>query len=80
MALGLATVAVRAPAAVLDAVAAQPADAERTVELLLEGFDMLSEDLEEERFYAEIRRAYWAAPEGAARRLAAEMLIQRLEF
>ena len=47
---------------------------------LLEAFDMLSEDFEEERFYVEIRNAFWSAPEGSPRRRAAERLIATLEF
>jgi len=41
---------------------------------------MLSEDLEEERFFVEIRRAYWAAPETSVRRRVAQTLIDKLEF
>jgi hypothetical protein len=80
IALGIGTVALKAPAVMLDAVSTQTGERTRTVELLLEGFDMLSEDFEEEQFYAAIRRAYWEAAEGSARRTAAELLIQRLEF
>jgi hypothetical protein len=81
IALGLGTVALRSPEAVLEVLTARPDGRRRPlVELLLEGFDMLSEDFEEERFYAAIRRAYWEAPAGSARRSAAEMLIQQLEF
>jgi predicted nucleic acid-binding protein len=59
---------------------AEPDQRARTADLLLEGFDMLSEDFDEERFYAAIRRAYWAAAEGSDRRATADLLIQRLEF
>ena len=82
IALGIGTVALRAPEAMLDVVSAtaEPDQRARTADLLLEGFDMLSEDFDEERFYAAIRRAYWAAAEGSDRRATAELLIQRLEF
>ena len=64
----------------MEAVRAEPTSRDQTADLLLEGFDMLSEDFEEERFYAAIRRAFWAAPEGSDTRAAAELLIERLEF
>jgi HEAT repeat protein len=48
--------------------------------LLRDAFDMLEEDYEEERFFATVRKAYWAAPEGSADRKVADTLIQVLEF
>ena len=42
--------------------------------------DMLEEDLEEERFYVTVRRAYWAAAAGSPARKIADLLIQKLEF
>jgi hypothetical protein len=48
--------------------------------VLRDAFDMLEEDYEEERFFATVRRAYWAAPEGSPDRKAADALIQVLEF
>ena len=48
--------------------------------LLLDGFDMLSEDFEEERFFVAVRKAYWEAPEGSSRRRVAQALIEKLEF
>jgi hypothetical protein len=47
---------------------------------LRDAFDMLEEDLEEERFFALVRRTYWQAAEGSPTRRVAETLIQRLEF
>ena len=41
---------------------------------------MLEEDYEEERFFATVRRSYWAAPEGSPDRKVADALIQALEF
>jgi hypothetical protein len=47
---------------------------------VLDAFDMLSEDFEEERFFIAVRDAYWAAPDGSPRRAAAERVIGTLEF
>jgi HEAT repeat protein len=50
------------------------------IELLREAFDMLEEDMEEERFYVTVRRAYWAAAASSPARKIADILIQKLEF
>jgi hypothetical protein len=50
------------------------------IELLREGFDMLEEDLEEERFFVTVRRSYWAAPDPSPVRRLAEQLITKLDF
>jgi HEAT repeat protein len=75
----LAAAAMRAPGVLLTTLEGRR-DALQVGELLLEGFDILSEDFEEEQFFAETRRAYWAAAAGTARRSAAEAIIQKLEF
>ena len=79
LALGLGLVALRRPQMTLEVLAAR-SDLANATELLLEAFDMLSEDFEEERFYVEIRNAFWSSPEGSSRRRAAERLIATLEF
>ena len=79
VALGLGLVVLRRPQIALDVLAAR-SDLANAAELVLEAFDMLSEDFEEERFYVEIRNAFWSAPEGSPRRRAAERLIATLEF
>jgi HEAT repeat protein len=48
--------------------------------MLRDAFDMLEEDYEEERFFATVRRSFWAAPEGSSDRKVADALIQALEF
>jgi HEAT repeat protein len=48
--------------------------------MLRDAFDMLEEDYEEERFFATVRRSFWAAPEGSPDRKVADALIQALEF
>jgi HEAT repeat protein len=79
IALAVGHVALRNPGVVLDVLETRKAlDASAT--LLQDAFDMLSEDFEEERFFVEIRRAYWAAAEGSARRRVAQALIDKLEF
>jgi HEAT repeat protein len=75
----LAAAAMRAPDVLLTTLEGRR-DALQVGELLLEGFDILSEDFEEEQFFAAARRAYWAAAAGTPRRAAAEALIQKLEF
>ena len=32
---------------------------------MAEGFDMLEEDLDKERFFALVRRTYWESPENS---------------
>ena len=41
------------------------ADRAKAIALLAEGFDMLEEDLDKERFFALVRRTYWESPEGS---------------
>jgi HEAT repeat protein len=48
--------------------------------IVAEAFDMLEEDLEEERFFVAIRQAYWAAPDGSPARKLCELLINKLDF
>jgi HEAT repeat protein len=48
--------------------------------VLRDGFDMLDEDLAEERFFMTARTAFWAAPEGSRSRAVSEELIKVLEF
>ena len=48
--------------------------------LLRDAFDMLEEDYAEERFFATVRRQYWAASPDAPGRAAAQILITALEF
>jgi HEAT repeat protein len=77
--LALGLVALRNTPLMLKTLAARP-DQAAAVGILAEAFDMLEEDLEEERFFVEVRRAYWAAPDGSATRKLCEELITRLDF
>ena len=79
IALALGAVALRNTPLFLKVLQAQP-DPKPAIALLGESFDMLEEDLEEERFYVTVRRGYWAAPENAPARKIAETLIQTLDF
>ena len=79
IALALGAVALRNTPLLIKVLQAQ-VDPKPAILLLGESFDMLEEDLEEERFYAAIRRSYWAAPVNAPARKIAEALIQTLEF
>jgi len=56
------------------------ADRDGALGILAEAFDMLEEDLEEERFFVDVRRAYWAAPDGSPTRKLCEQLITKLDF
>ncbi len=63
VALGAGLVALRDPAVVLRVLAKSPVR-ENAILLLRDAFDMLNEDFEEERFFVEVRKSYWAAGEG----------------
>jgi HEAT repeat protein len=77
--LALGLVALRNTPLMLKTLEARP-DRDAALGILAEAFDMLEEDLEEERFFVEVRRAYWAAADGSPARKLCEQLITRLDF
>jgi HEAT repeat protein len=79
IALALGTLALRNTTLTLKVLEGQKT-LDPSIELLREAFDMLEEDMEEERFYVTVRRAYWAAAAGSPGRKIADILIQKLEF
>ncbi len=79
IALALGAVALRNTPLMLKVLESQP-DPKPAILLLGEAFDMLEEDLQEERFFVAVRRGYWAAPEGSSARKIAAALIQTLDF
>ena len=79
IALALGTVSLRNPMLLLEWAATRK-DVEAVAELLRESFDMLEEDLDEERFYVTVRRRYWQEADGSPLKAAAETLIRTLEF
>jgi HEAT repeat protein len=79
MALGAGTVAIRNTPLTL-AFLEKTADAGPAIALIAEGFDMLEEDYEEERFFATVRRGYWKAEESSPARRIGQALIDKLEF
>jgi hypothetical protein len=80
IALAIGLVALRNPELLLAQLEPRH-DRDGALELLQESFDMLSsEDYELERFYVDVRRQYWGAADGSARRSLAEALIRKLEF
>jgi HEAT repeat protein len=82
VALALATVALRNTSLMLKLLEspARSADREPAIALLAEGFDMLEEDLDKERFFALARRTYWESPERSPRRSLMQTLIGALDF
>lgn len=77
--LAVATVALRNTALTLNALAAHPRQS-GAIALMAEGFDMLEEDLEKERFFAAVRRTYWASAESSPQRALMRTLIAQLDF
>jgi HEAT repeat protein len=77
--LAIGLVALRNTPLMLKTLLARP-DQDRAVGIVAEAFDMLEEDLEEERFFVAIRKAYWAAPDGSPTRKLCELLINKLDF
>ena len=79
IALAVARAAVGDPAGVLGALE-RASDPKAALLLLRDGFDMLSEDLAEERFYARIRALYWQAPAGSPARTRIQQVMTALDF
>lgn len=77
--LALGLVALRNTPLMLETLESHP-DQAGAIGILAEAFDMLEEDLEEERFFVAVRRAYWSAPDGSAMRKLCEQLITKLDF
>ena len=79
LALALGTVALRNTRLIVKVIGAR-SDQRASGLLLRDAFDMLEEDYEEERFFADVRHIYWQAPAGSSDRAVAKTLIETLEF
>jgi HEAT repeat protein len=79
VALALATIALRNTPLMLS-ILDRHADRPKAIDLLAEGFDMLEEDLDKERFFALARRTFWESAEGASPRGLMQTLIGKLDF
>ena len=77
--LALGLVALRNTPLMLTTLESLP-DQAGAIGILAEAFDMLEEDLEEERFFVAVRRTYWAAAEGSPTRRLCEQIITRMDF
>ena len=64
----------------LDRASLRRADRAAAIGLVAEGFDMLEEDLDKERFFAFVRRSYWGSGDAAATRALMQSLIGSLDF
>jgi HEAT repeat protein len=78
VALALATIALRNTPLMMTLLEKHPRQSD-AVALVAEGFDMLEEDLEKERFFALARRTYWDSKVGSTRALM-QTLIGKLDF
>ena len=79
VALAFATVALRSTPQMLTFVEQLPSR-DGALALLADGFDMLEEDFEKERFFALARRTYWDSPANSPRRALMQTLIGKLDF
>jgi HEAT repeat protein len=79
IALALATVALRNTPLMMTKLEGR-ADRDGAIALVAEGFDMLEEDLDKERFFVLARRTFWDAAEGSPRRALMQTLIGKLDF
>jgi hypothetical protein len=79
VALALATIALRNTPLMLTILEKHP-DRTRAIALVGEGFDMLEEDLDKERFFALTRRTFWESKDGSPTRDLMQTLIGRLDF
>jgi len=58
----------------------KPAALDGAIALLADGFDMLEEDLEKERFFVLVRRTFWESAAASPRRALMQTLIGKLDF
>ena len=79
VALALATIALRATPLMMTTLE-QRSDRDKAMAILAEGFDMLEEDLDKERFFALARRTYWESAADSPRRALMQGLIGKLDF
>jgi len=79
LALALATVALRNTPLMMTLVESV-ANRDAALSLLAEGFDMLEEDLDKERFFTFARRTYWESPGSSPRRALMQTIIGKLDF
>jgi HEAT repeat protein len=77
--LALATVALRNTPLMMSLLE-NSATRDGTLALVAEGFDMLEEDLDKERFFALTRRTFWESAAGSPRRALMQTLIGKLDF
>jgi HEAT repeat protein len=75
----VAALAARAPD-VLVTLLAEYANRAGALDLLRDGFALRDEDFEQEQFFARLRAAHFAAPDGTPRRTLTQALINELEF
>ena len=79
IALAVGTVALRHPTMMLSYLETSD-DLAGAALVIRDAFDMLDEDLEEERFFMMARTRFWAAPEGSRARVVTDTLTEVLEF
>jgi HEAT repeat protein len=79
VALALGMIALRNTPLMLSMLEKRP-DRAAAIALLAEGFDMLEEDLDKERFFALVRKTYWESGEGSPTRDLMQTLIGKLDF
>ena len=79
IALAVGTVALRAPVAMISALANR-SDLRSSLLLVRDAFDMLDEDMAEERFYVLMRANFWDETENPVTRSVAEAAMEILEF
>jgi HEAT repeat protein len=79
LSLALATVALRNMQLTMTMLQKQ-SDRQKPIGLLAEGFDMLEEDLDKERFFAFTRHTYWESTNDLPRRALMQTLIGNLDF
>lgn len=79
IALALGSIALRNTPLMLAVLETHP-NRDAALSLLAEGFDMLEEDLDKERFFALARRTYWESAEGSPRRAFMQTIIGKLDF